>query len=507
MSFRKPHTSAADPQKMKNRLNPLFILILFLGHALHAESVPAVPKQPNIVIIYVDDLARGDVGAFGCPDPGTENIDRLAEQGVKLTNAYTNNAPCCPSRTAVMMGMYTQRFGKYGLSRGVPIPEDKPTMAETLRDVGYMTGIVGLEKWDIGRWDQGALDEGFMEAGMQPPRVPKLNEQGYGQRSWQLDLYGRYGTEVEGDYCVDFIKRHANGDKPFFLYYVPLAVHTPLHEVPEKYLDQLYPNHEGKYSPRQLLRANLLCLDLQVGRILQTLRDTGVAKDTLIVFSSDNGGDPGAGHRPLPFRGGKGGKNRYNLQWEGNYRMPTILSFPGRLPEGKVYDGMSGTLDFYATFAAAAGAERPEHIDGENLLPLLTGEKATDPDKAYFWNTHGSEIVRWQQWRLVKFRDAPWRLYDIEIDPSETRNLADRYPEIAAQLEQRYADWLDEMAPPAKPVRPPEALIPHTNGGHHARRPFGRGWMTAVRWEQINDDPSQWSETAARKRFFEAIEL
>ena len=102
-------------------------------------------KRPNIIVIYVDDLALGDVGAFGCPDKGTENIDSLARDGVKLTNAYTINAPCSPSRTGMMMGMYTQRFGKFDLSRGVPIPDDKPTLAETLRDAGYITGIVGME--------------------------------------------------------------------------------------------------------------------------------------------------------------------------------------------------------------------------------------------------------------------------------------------------------------------------------------------------------------------------
>lgn len=490
-----------------------FIIPLLLTIALHGAFAGNSVNRPNIVIIYVDDLARGDVGAFGCPDPGTENIDRLADQGVKLTNAYTINAPCCPSRTAVMMGMYTQRFGKYGLSRGVPIPEDTPTMAETLRDAGYITGIVGLEKWDIGTWYQGALDRGFTKAAMQPPRVPDYdnelgwNKNGIGHKSWQLDLYGQYGTEVEGNYCVEFIHRHANGDKPFFLYYVPLAVHTPLHEVPQKYLDMLYPDHAGKYQPRQYLRANLLCLDIQVGRIMNTLRDTGVADNTLIIFGSDNGGDPAGQHRPDPYRGGKRGKQRANLQWEGNYRMPTILSFPGTLKAGGVYDGMSSTLDFYATTAAVAGATRPEHLEGENLIPLLQGKTTTDPDKTYFWNTHGSEIVRWKDWRLVQFREGGWRLYNIEKDPGETTNIAEQHPKIAANLEARYDDWLSQMEPPREPVRPPDYLLPHTVNGNHARRPFGRGWMTTERWEQIKDDPSQWSEEAARRRFFSAQQL
>lgn len=488
-------------------LLPFLALLFLLSCSTEKERVSVSPssERPNIVIIYVDDLARGDVGVFGCPDPGTENIDQLAAQGVMLTHSYTMNAPCSPSRTALIMGMYTQRFGKYGLSRGVPIPEDKPTLAETLRDAGYHTGIVGLEKWDIGKWDQGALDQGFMEAAMQPPRVPDPDAtRGYGRKSWQTDLYGNYGTEVEGDYCVDFIRRHAGQEKPFFLYYVPLAVHTPLHEVPKKYLDELYPDHEGDYAPRQWLRANLLCLDRQVGRIVATLRETGVDRNTLILFSSDNGGDPAAQHRPLPYRGGKGGKQRFNLQWEGNFRMPTIVSFPGTLPEGAVYDGMSGTFDFYTTAATVAGVEVPPHCEGEFLFPLLLGEKKTDPDKAYFWNTHGSEVVRWKQWRLVQFRDeTPWRLYDIEKDPGETRNVAEVNPEVVKEMARRYDKWLGEMQPPAEPVMPPKELFTHTNGGRHARRPFGQGWMTSERWETIKDDPDQWSETAARKRFFE----
>jgi len=476
----------------------LNLLIIFLATAALASGT----VRPNIVIIYVDDLARGDVGAFGCPDPGTANIDRLAAQGVKLTNAYTNNAPCCPSRTALMVGMYTQRFGKYGLSRGVPIPEDKPTLAEALRDAGYVTGIVGLEKWDIGRWDQGALDRGFMEAAMQPPRVPDLNERGFGHRSWQIDLYGGYGTEVEGDYCVDFIKRHAHGERPFFLYYVPLAVHTPLHEVPKKYLEELYPGHQGAYRPRQYLRANLLCLDLQVGRILDTLEATGEIQNTLIIFGSDNGGDPAAQHRPLPYRGGKRGENRSNLQWEGNYRMPILFSFPGKLPEGSVFEGMAGTLDFFPTALAAAGAEHLKHLDGINLLPLFSGQEKPDPDRIFFWNTHGSEIVRWRDWRLVRFRGGPWRLYAIEVDPAETTDRAGEQAEVADLLKRKYTDWLSQMEPARDPVVPPPELIPHTNGGQHARRPFGRGWMTVERWQAIKNDPSAWSESAARQRFY-----
>lgn len=461
---------------------------------------PSAKKRPNILIIYVDDLARGDVGAFGCPDPSTANIDSLAGAGVKLTNAYTINAPCSPSRTGLMMGMYTQRFGKFDLSRGVPIPDDKPTLAETLRDAGYVTGIVGMEKWDIGRWDQGALDRGFMEAGMHPPRVE--GREGFGGGSSYIGVDGSYLTEVEGQYVVDFIERHGKRDRPFFMYFVPLAVHIPNTEVPRKYLKRLYPGHTGgEYSKRQYLRATLLVLDDQIGSILRKLRVMGIAENTLIMFGSDNGGDPHAGHRPLPYRGGKGGKGRSNLQWEGNYRMPTILTFPGTLPRDREYNGMVSTLDFYATAAAVAQAKLPDHCEGKNLLPLLLGEKETNPDDALFWHTYTSRIARWKQWRIVKYgEDENWRLYDIEEDPGETTDLAARHPEVVKEMDRRYHHWRSQMPAPRSPVKPPEKMYPHTSKGRHARRPFGRGWMTVENWDKIKDDPTQWSEFHVRKK-------
>lgn len=484
---------------MKSPIRFLTIFCIGILIAINSIHSAAADERPNIIILYIDDLARGDVGAFGCPDPGTSNIDRLAKQGVKLDNAYTHNAPCSPSRTALMLGMYTQRFGKYDLSRGVPIPDDKATLAETLRDAGYTTGFIGHEKWDIGKWDQGAMDRGFMISAKQPPRVKAA--EGNGNASFYLDMKGNYLPETEGDYAVEFITQHAKDEKPFFLYYAPLSVHTPLHEVPKKYLDRLYPGHEGKYSPRQQLRASLLAIDDQIGRIIDKLDETKLTNETLILFSSDNGGDPGAQARPLPFRGGKGGENRSNLQWEGNYRMPTIISFPGTIKPGTSFSGMSSTIDFYATATAVAKTPLPPHCEGINLLPLLTAVQQPDPERILFWNTHGSQIARWKNWRIVKFRDQPdWRLYDIDADPSETKDLAAQHPDIVKSMADRYQAWLSEMAAAVKPVPPPAELFEHTARGSHARRPFGYGWITDKEWEKIKNDPTQWSEAHTRER-------
>ena len=458
----------------------------------------ASAQRPNILIIYVDDLALGDVGTFGCPDSATPNIDALAASGVKLTNAYTINAPCSPSRTGLMMGMYTQRFGKYDLSRGVPIPDDKATMAETLRDAGYVTGFVGTEKWDIGRWNQGALDRGFMEMGMHPPRVE--GKAYFGGGSSYIGVDGSYLTEVEGKYVLEFLERHGTRkDKPFFMYFTPLAVHIPHGEVPEKYLQRLSPKPtKGKYSKRDYLRATLLALDDQIGLILKKLRELDIEKDTLIMFSSDNGGDPAADCRPAPYRGGK---RAANMQWEGNYRMPTILTFPGTVPAGGTFDGMASTIDFYATAAAAADTALPGHCEGKDLLPLLLGKKTPDPDEALFWHTHEVQAARWRQWRIVKYnKEATWRLYDIENDPAEQTDLAAKHPDITETMARKYHGWLKQMPPPRSRVRPPENLLPHTRNGNHARRPFGRGWMTVEKWDQIKNSPTLWSEMHMRQK-------
>lgn len=187
------------------------------------------------------------------------------------------------------------------------------------------------------------------------------------------------------------------------------------------------------------------------------------------------------------------------MQWEGNYRMPTILAFPGTLPAGKEYTGMASTLDFYATAAAIAGTEPPQHCEGKNLMPFLLGEKNPDPDDALFWHTHGTQAARWKQWRLVKYRnEQEWRLYDIEKDPTEHNDLAVNNPKIVKEMDRRYQAWLIQMPPPRSPVKPPEALLPHTRDGNHARRPFGRGWMTVGEWDKIKDDPTQWSEMHMR---------
>lgn len=181
--------------------------------------------------------------------------------------------------------------------------------------------------------------------------------------------------------------------------------------------------------------------------------------------------------------------------------MPTILSMPGTLPAGKEYKGMSSTMDFYATAAAVANTKLPAHCEGKNLMPLLLGKKEANPDDTLFWHTYTSRASRWKQWRIVKYGDDKnWRLYNIEDDPGETTDVSGQYPEVVKEMDKRYYDWRGQMPEPAKRVRPPDNVFPHTNNGQHARRPFGYGFMTVEEWDKIKDDPTKWSEYHVRER-------
>jgi arylsulfatase A-like enzyme len=229
----------------RQSISVVMVLLAISGSSAGAEAV--VNEKPNVVLIYIDDLGYGDLGAYGGTDIPTPNIDRLAKEGVRCTASYITNPPCCPSRCSLMMGQYTQRFGKYGMSRGLPIPQDRPTLAEFLRDHGYVTGQIG--KWDIGTKRQGPLASGFMEVAKNPPRKQYTEEEIAGaSKELRRQLADKKGeskyfcvnedgetvwlTDCNGDSMVEFIDRHKTG--PFFLYWSPDAVHSFNTEVPER---------------------------------------------------------------------------------------------------------------------------------------------------------------------------------------------------------------------------------------------------------------------------------
>jgi arylsulfatase A-like enzyme len=460
---------------MTNRSIPRrFVIAPLLLLSLWTASVSTgfAAQKPNIVLIYIDDLGYGDIGVYGCKDIPTPNIDRLAAEGVRCTASYITNPPCCPSRCSLIMGQYGQRFGKYGMSRGLAIPEDRPTLARYMADNGYVTGQIG--KWDIGTKAQGPLQVGFMEVAQKPPKKKVGNET---SKYFCINEEGKpqWLTDYDGDNLVEFISRHK--EEPFFLYWSPEAVHSSNQEAPASLTKRT--TAAGK---RRKLAGAIVSVDDQVGKLLRTLEKHGLREDTLVIFSSDNGANGGEGGLSTPYRGGKG----QGTQQEGWVRVPTIFSMPGVIPKGKDYHDLIANFDFYSTIASLAGLDIPKHCDGVDLIPYLNGSRKGDPHEYLFWlnNEPGDAVrrhliaVRWQDWRLYKKYDKdPWQLFDLKADPREEKNIAAGNPDVVKQMASQHAAWAKTLAPlgTVSKVRPGKSGVLNGHGWAFASAKDKRG--------------------------------
>lgn len=418
-------------------------------------SIPALAgtqKKPNVVVIFCDDLGYQDVGCFGSPSIKTPNIDRLAAEGMRFTDFHSAAPVCTPSRAALMTGCYPQRVSLpqvISYKHDIGISSKEITVAELLKGQGYATACIG--KWHLG-WQKEFL----------PTRhgfdyyygLPYSNDMKYGETMTPLirneeiierpavleTLTQRYTGEA-----IKFIKAHK--DEPFFVYLPHTFPHTPLAASDE---------FAGK-SARGLYGDVVECIDWSVGHIMETLKGQGLDNNTLVIFTSDNGpwlvkGKDGGS--ALPLKKGKG------TTWEGGMREPTIMRWPGRIPAGTTCSALTTMMDICPTVAALAGAKMPTDrvIDGKNILPLMEGKPgAVSPYEIfYYYRADELQAVRSGKWKLVlPHTDTPDKekiplgLYNLDADISETTNVIDKYPSIAARLmnyvEQARADLGDTL--------------------------------------------------------------
>ena len=434
------------------------VIFIVLGSGNCFSQTRSV-KTPNVVILFIDDLGFGDLGCFGNDRIPTPNIDQLAKQGVRCTMSYITNPPCSPSRCSLMTGMYAQRFGKSGMARGLPIPEDHPTMAEFMRDAGYVTGQIG--KWDIGSNRQGPHRRGFMEVAKVAPLASKEKVAGELYLRKREDGSQVYLTDLDGDYMAEFVDR--NADRPFFLYFSPFAVHSKVKNTPQHYRDRVPGGNGTAYE------GAVVAVDDAVGKLRSMLIKHGIENDTLIMFTGDNGANISEGGSSAPYRGGKGP----DTQMEGWVHTPTIVTWPAVIPSGGTFDGMMGTIDFYATMAAAIGKPLPRRCDGKDLVPFLTGDKQGDVHEFIFWHNadptdaprRNLYAVRWKDWRLHKGQKG-WRLFNLKDDPEERNDLSGENPKVVAQMKDQYDAFVAEL-PPLKPS------TDYKGGG---QVPKGWGW-------------------------------
>ena len=445
------------------------------GCAGSLSSTARKKKQPNIILIFADDMGYGDIGCYGHPTISTPNIDRMATEGMKLTQFHVASSVCTPSRAGLLTGRLPIRSGLTHVF--IPqspggIPDEEITIAELLKDVGYATACIG--KWHLGsKPEHLPLNHGFdyyfgipysndMSPGTQPnnplfkdqPPTPLIRNFTVTNPDKEPDQ--RYLTKWYTEEAISFIKANA-GKKPFFLYLAHTMPHVPLF-ASEKFRDK---------SLRGLYGDVVEELDWSCGEILRTLDKFGIEENTLVCFTSDNG--PWLGKK---LDGGSEGlfyEGKVST-WEGGYRVPAIFRWPGRIAEGVTNSAFATTMDLFATFAGLGGAPIPKDriIDGGDISPVLFENRAAREARMFYyfgdelwavrkgpWKIHvkttsPASVSTWGDWPIEE-HDPPL-LFHVEHDPSERHNIDDKHPDVVRELLELMKEHQRNLVP-GKPQR------------------------------------------------------
>lgn len=427
--------------------------------------------QPNIVIIFTDDQGYGDLSCFGGKHVSTPRIDRMAKEGMKLTSFYVAAPVCTPSRAALMTGCYPKRIDMaMGSNFGVLLAGDRKglnpdevTIAEVLKSAGYKTGMFG--KWHLG--DQPAFlptKQGFDEFFGLPyshdihpfhtnqrkynfPPLPLLER----ETVIEVDPDADYLTQRITQRAVDFIEQ--NKGQPFFLYVPHPIPHRPLHasppfmeNTPDPIKERLRNEQGVDYKTRDKIYKQAVSeIDWSVGQILDALKQSGLDENTIVIFTSDNG--PSVG-KATPLSGKKGST------LEGGMREPTVVRWPGKIPADSSNDELMTTMDLLPTFAKLAGAVLPTGlvIDGKDIWSTLIG-RAPTPHEAFFYHSGNQlQAVRSGDWKLHTNKGKPIRLYDLESDVGEKRNVIESNPEVVERLERLLEAFEKDIAENHRPA-------------------------------------------------------
>lgn len=495
-------------------------------------AVPVEQRPPNIILIMTDDMGFNDISLYngGAADGSlmTPNIDALAAQGVRFDNGYAGNAICAPSRAISMTGRYNTRFGyeftpfpkigatisqwmldlnpgslpgfidaeKVDAMPGVyeaGMPASEITVAELLRDSGYYTAHIG--KWHLGSQgdmapNQQGFDDSLELSGLLylPEDHPDVVNQKFpndvtDRMVWAAGKFSarfngseefepaRYLTDYYADEAVNVIE--ANRNRPFFLYLAHWGPHNPLQASLEDYEALAHIEDHGQRVYAAMLRS----LDRSVARVTQALADNGLTDNTLILFTSDNGGTHIIEQADInaPYRGWK------MTQFEGGLHVPFIAKWPVRLPAGKTYQQAVHHMDLMPTIASAANATLPKDrkIDGVNLIPFLLGERSEPPHRTLFWRSGHHQSVLHDGWKLIRANqpDQPTGtpqkkfLFHLPADPTERENLAEQRPDKVAELESLLAAHNVEQIDPIWPSVIAAPMVIDKHGG----QPYEQG--------------------------------
>jgi len=448
--------SLRSAHSLNATLPVVIILLMLLVGCAHPDNEAG---KPNIVFIMVDDLGYGDLGCYENRYNLTTNIDLLAKQGLRFTDFHSNGPMCTPTRAAFMTGMYQHRLGskfesaisgKTEHDQGMPL--GALTIAELLKDAGYATGM-------FGKWHLGYL----------PPFLP--HDQGFdefrglgsgdGDHHTHVDRWGREDwwhnnkPEMEEGYSTDLITRHSvrfirdHRKEPFFLYVSYLAIHFPWQgpsDPGHRVAGTTYENDKWGIIPdrnnvRPHVKAMIESVDKGVGEIIQILKDLGVEKNTLVFFTSDNGGYIHYAHEFKNISDNGDLRGQKTELYEGGHRVPCIAYWPGRIPPGTETDETVLTMDMFPTFAALTGADIPgnKHLDGVNILPVLLNQRKLE-SRLIFWKMRNEIAIRKGPMKLVKTGEDP-ELYNLTTDLGEKNDISDQYPDLVTEMLKAYDEW------------------------------------------------------------------
>lgn len=416
-------------------------------------------QRPNIVFILADDLGYEHLGAYGQEKIRTPNLDRLAAQGMRFTQAYSESI-CAPSRSVLMTGLHNGHARIRSNAPGMYLMPVDVTVAEVLKQAGYATG--GFGKWGLGDygstgvpWRQG-FDEWFgqlhqVHAHFYYPYWVWSNDRRYPLFENEGERRGRYVADVTHQNALEFIRTHKDG--PFFAYLPYILPHSELtvpEESMEPYVDEfpkvMHDDRREGYIDAEHVYATyagmISRLDGYVGEVMTLLETLGIAENTLVIFTSDNGPQGGGASDRLveffdgngPLRGSKGDL------YEGGIRVPLIARWPGRIAAGSVSDLPVYFPDVMPTLAALAGTSPPPNIDGLSYLPTLLGKGEQEKHPFMYWAFYApqgpprSQAVRMGDWKAVRHGDAELELYDLARDLDESEDVASRHPEVVERM-------------------------------------------------------------------------
>ena len=433
---------------MPRRILTSVLFVLFLP----ATPLITAAERPNVLVILVDDLGYGDLSSYGAKDLTSPHVDALVAAGMRFDNFYANCPVCSPTRASLMTGRYPELVGVPGVIRTHAesnwgyLDPNTPTLPELLDEAGYHTAMVG--KWHLGLESPNiptqrgfAHFKGYLGDMMDDyyrHRRHGINYMRDGEN--EVDPQG-HATDLFSQWACEYLETRKGKDQPFFLYLAYNAPHTPI-QPPAEWVKKVKEREEGITDRRAKLVALIEHMDDGIGQVMKTLNATGLAEDTLVIFSSDNGGQVDVGANNGPLRDGK------QSMYEGGLKVCTCAVWPGQIKAGSESKDLAITMDLFPTICEVANTKIEHQIDGRSILPVLLGKGTSEkPRDLFFHRREGGtryggltiNAIRRGDWKLLQNSPfAPQELYNLQDDPLEENDLATKnrkvFNELAAAL-------------------------------------------------------------------------